>query len=49
MSREKDRCQKPGFLEKSGFSNLTNNLGMLYVVFHPTENPSIPNFCLMLN
>ncbi|BAY85016.1 hypothetical protein NIES267_45140 [Calothrix parasitica NIES-267] len=34
MSREKDRCQKPGFLEKPGFSNLTNDLGMLYSYYH---------------
>ncbi|BAY85901.1 hypothetical protein NIES267_54070 [Calothrix parasitica NIES-267] len=31
MSREKDRCQKPGFSKKPGFSNLTNDLGMLYL------------------
>ncbi|AFY57238.1 hypothetical protein Riv7116_4826 [Rivularia sp. PCC 7116] len=31
MSGEKDRCEKPGFLEKPGFSDLTNDLGMLYI------------------
>ena len=31
MSREKDRFQKPDFLAKPNFSNLKNDLGMLYI------------------